>query len=87
MKGGDEHGHLRNEVQALIARGIEVVAGLGIVIIAAQRTDGGAQGVHWLGVRRQPLDQVNHARWDFAAAGQILLQGGEFVSVGQPLVV
>ena len=87
VKGRDEHRHLRDEVQALGARAVEVVAGLGIVIVATQCADGGAQRVHRLRVGREALDQLDHARGDFAPRGEVLLQRRQFVGVGQPLVV
>ena len=53
MEGGNDHRHLRDDLNGFLPDRLKVVLCLGLGIKATQSTDAGAEGVHRGGVFRQ----------------------------------
>ena len=87
VEGGDEHGDLRDEVKGFIARECDVFAGFRRGIIAAERADGGSQHVHRCGLVGYGVNEINNALRNFAAAGEVFFQCGQFIRSWQALVM
>ena len=83
MEGGNDHRHLRDDLNGFLPDRLKVVLCLGLGIKATQSTDAGAEGVHRGGVSRQGLEHINHASGQVAAGAEFCLERGKFVGVGQ----